>query len=159
MEEPLTLIQRINRVNYFADQIMTALNNPEKRDAFLNKDHSGYRQSTVDAVYLTFSRLKQEILQEKEQANPNEFHLLDELMAKLNHILAIFEPIANKSKTEGGSRSARSRSARSRSARSRSARSRSARSRSARSRRDRRQKTKKTRKYGRKRKTKKRKNI
>ncbi len=135
MEEPLTLIQRINRVNYFADQIMTALNNPEKRDAFLNKDHSGYRQSTVDAVYLTFSRLKQEILQEKEQANPNEFHLLDELMAKLNHILAIFEPIANKSKTEGGSRSAR------------------------------RQRVKKTRKYGRKRKsktktkTKKRKNI
>lgn len=133
MEEPLTLIQRINRVNYFADQIMSALNNSEKREAFLNKEHSGYRQSTVDAIYLTFSRLKQEILQEKEQANPNEFHLLDDLMSKLNHIIAIFEPIANKSKSEGGGR------------------------------RNRNQRTKKTKKYGRKRKskskTKRRKNI
>ncbi len=109
MDIPLTLIQRINRANYFVDQIMSALNNPEKREAFLNKEHPGYRQSTVDAIYLTFSRLKQEILQEKEQATQNESNLLDNLMIKLNQILAIFEPIANKSKTEGGSRKTKTR--------------------------------------------------
>jgi hypothetical protein len=113
MDIPLTLTQRINRANYFVDQITTALNNPYKRDLFLNKDHPGYRQSTVDAIYLTFSRLKQEILEKKEQATQNEINLLDNLMMKLNQILAIFEPIANKSKTEGGSRKVKTRRKRS----------------------------------------------
>ena len=106
MEEPLTLTQRINRANYLIDYVNVALNDPIKRDAFVNKSNQNYRQATVDAIFFTLSRLKQEILEEKAEAetSENERIALDALMIKINNMLPTFEPIASSTKTEGGAR-------------------------------------------------------
>ena len=106
MEEPLTLTQRINRANYLIDYVNVALNDPIKRDAFVNKSNQNYRQATVDAIFFTLSRLKQEILEEREEAetSENERIALDALMIKINNMLPTFEPIASSAKTEGGAR-------------------------------------------------------
>ena len=99
MEEDL--ITRLDRVKFFIDYINAG------GEAFTNKNHPQYRQSTVDTIYFTFSRLKQEILEERITATEEEKRKLDELMVDINDILANFEPIAAKNKTEGGKRKRR----------------------------------------------------
>lgn len=94
MEE--NLITRLARVKFFIDYINAG------GEAFTDKNHPKYRQSTVDTIFFTFSRLKQEILEERNTANDEEKQKLDELMMDINDILAVFEPIAAKNKTEGG---------------------------------------------------------